>query len=332
VPMAGEARRRWLRGRLMAIVRDEMVPCPPADGVEAVVVLELFERVTSEAFTDSPGTLVGHRVRALAKVLGNLAREEVFDPPLLQARRRALTIWSRRPRVSVDVVGWRRQQEIVEARAAPVPRLRGQMAAVDAGLADWVCGHRYLVPTAVADGESGMALLILWEVDHDQSFPTQGGGGLSAALLGFTRRLHQRALQDPRLDWLESEDSALPLAPGLMPTHHRRWSVRVAAPAAGEPRGWYDTFVERWRAYLEAFVCPPGSRPMSRVSPAQLARVRPGVVPTNTTVAIAGADEASSSTAVTGAAGIPAASGAAPALPARTPPATRKRPRTAGEA
>jgi hypothetical protein len=76
----------------MAIVRDEMVPCPPADGVEAVVVLELFERVTSEAFTDSPGTLVGHRVRALAKVLGNLAREEVFDPPLMQARRRALTI------------------------------------------------------------------------------------------------------------------------------------------------------------------------------------------------------------------------------------------------
>jgi hypothetical protein len=177
-----------------------------------------------------------------------------------------------------------------------------------------------------------MALLILWEVDHDQSFPTQGGGGLSAALLGFTRRLQQRAAQDPRLDWLESEDSALPLAPGLMPTHHRRWSVRVAAPAAGEPRGWYDTFVERWRAYLEAFVCPPGSRPMSRVSPAQLARVRPGVVPTNTTVAIAGADEASSSTAVTGAAGIPAASGAAPALPARTPRATRKRPRPAGEA
>jgi hypothetical protein len=177
-----------------------------------------------------------------------------------------------------------------------------------------------------------MALLILWEVDHDQSFPTQGGGGLSAALLGFTRRLQQRAAQDPRLDCLESEDSALPLAPGLMPTHHRRWSVRVAAPAAGEPRGWYDTFVERWRAYLEAFVCPPGSRPMSRVSPAQLARVRPGVVPTNTTVAIAGADEASSSTAVTGTAGIPAASGAAPSLPARSPPATRERPRPAGEA
>ena len=231
--MAGEARRRWLRGRLMAIVQDEMVPCPPADGVEAVVVLEHFERVTSEAFTDSPGTLVGHRVRALAKLLGNLAREEVFDPPLLQARRRALTIWSRRPWVSVDVVGWRRQQEIVEARAAPVPRLRGQMAAVDAGLADWVCGHRYLVPTAVADGESGMALLILWEVDHDRSFPTQGGGGLSAALLGFTRRLQQRAARDPRLGWLESADSALPLAPGLMPTHHRRWSVRVLLGSHG---------------------------------------------------------------------------------------------------
>jgi hypothetical protein len=94
VPAAGEARRRRLRQRLVTLVADEMQSCPPSEGVEAVVVLELFERVTGEPFTDTPGSLVGHRVRALAKVMGNVAREEAFTPPLLHSQRRGLTIWN----------------------------------------------------------------------------------------------------------------------------------------------------------------------------------------------------------------------------------------------
>ena len=87
---------------------------------------------------------------------------------------------------------WRRGVEASEAHSGPVLRLKQQMAGLDAGLAGWVKGHRYLVPTAVESGESGMALLMLWEVDHQQAYPSGGGEGLSGALVGFSRRLQER--------------------------------------------------------------------------------------------------------------------------------------------
>ena len=279
VPIAGEARRRWLRQRLLTVIQDNMTACSPGQGVESVAVLEVFERVTGEAFSDTPGTRIGQRVRGIAKVLGNISREEELDPPLLSTTKvqhsGKMAVWNRQPREAVDIRAWRRQVEAAEVRAVPVPRLRNQMASTDAGLAAWMHNHRHLVATDVASGESGMALLILWEVDHQQTFPTQGAEGLTSALVGFTRRLQLRASQDPRLAWLKSEDMALPLAPGLAPTHHKRWSVRVMAPTAEEPQGWYTDFVARWRAYTEALVCPPGSRPMSEVTEDLLKRVRP---------------------------------------------------------
>lgn len=88
----------------------------------------------------------------------------------------------------------------------------------------------------------------------------------------------------------------MPLAPGLAPSHHRRWSVRVMAPAAADPQGWYTDFVARWRAYTEALVCPPGSRPMSEVSEDLLMRVRPELRRRSGTVVVA--DGATSSTAM----------------------------------
>ena len=117
---------------------------------------------------------------------------------------------------------------------------------------------------------------MLWEVDHQQAFPSHGGEGLSGALTGFTKRL-ERAAKDPRLDWVVWRDISAPLSAGLAPSHHRRWSVRVVPPAEGQPRGWYDAFVARWQAYLEVMARPRGSRPTSAVSAAQLARVRPGI-------------------------------------------------------
>ena len=74
------------------------------------------------------------------------------------------------------------------------------MAEADARLVPWVKGHRYLVPTNVEAGESGMVLLLLWEVDHQQAYPSQGGeGGLSGALLGFSKRLQDRISKDTEL-------------------------------------------------------------------------------------------------------------------------------------
>ena len=74
-----------------------MLVCPLSKGVAAVAVLELFERVTEEAFSDTPGALAESRVRAMAKGLGNIFREETFDPPLVQVVHRALPYWNRRP-------------------------------------------------------------------------------------------------------------------------------------------------------------------------------------------------------------------------------------------
>jgi ribonuclease HI len=276
VPAAGEPRRRWLRQRLVVLVQEDMVECPHSEGVAAVGVLEIFERLTGEAFSDTPGALVGSRVRGIAKVLGNVSREEGLDPPLLQTSRRGTVFWNRRPQVPVDVAAWRRSVEAAEAHSAPVPRLREQMAAADAGLAAWVTGHQYLPPAPVETGESGMALLLLWEVDHRRPYPSLGGDRLSVALLGFSKRLQDRVAQEPVLSqWLVWKDMATPLCPGLAPSHHRRWSVRVAAPGPGEPQGWYVDFVSRWKAYLETLAGPRGSRPSASVDYDQaVARIR----------------------------------------------------------
>ena len=112
VAVAGEPRRRWLRQRLVALINEDMLVCPHNEGVAAVGVLELFERRTGEAFSDTPGSLVGSRVRGMAKVLGNLSREEQFDHPLLQAMRRSLIVWNRRPCIGADVTAWYRSRQL----------------------------------------------------------------------------------------------------------------------------------------------------------------------------------------------------------------------------
>ncbi len=62
--------------------------------------------------------------------------------------------------------------EAEETHQLPVVQTSALMAEVDAALARWVRMHRYLQPVELADGESGMALLLLWEVDHQRDFPT----------------------------------------------------------------------------------------------------------------------------------------------------------------
>ena len=104
-----------------------------------------------------------------------------------------------------------------------------------------------------------MALLLLWEVDHGCEFLTEGGSTLTQKLVGFSRRLQGRVPSDPELqEWLRWADVSAPLMPGLPPTHHTRWSLRIVAPPAGEPQGWYEEFVRRWRAYAGSMAGPPG--------------------------------------------------------------------------
>ena len=83
--------------RRVPLLWDDLVGCPRKDGVRAVEVLELFDYVTSEPFRGILWTVVGCRVRALAKVLGNVAREETWESPPTQSWSRAIPYLSPRP-------------------------------------------------------------------------------------------------------------------------------------------------------------------------------------------------------------------------------------------
>jgi ribonuclease HI len=265
VPPSGEPRRRWLRRRLVHLLQDDMDVCPAAVGASSEVLLEYFERLTGESFSASPGVSLLSRLNGIGRTMVNVWKQDALNPVLQRhvgagGRLR----WNRQPRgLRVDLAAWRRGVEAAEAFAAPEPRLRGRVAAVNQELLMWVHHHRYLVPAGSDDPvtwESGMALLLLWEVDHHRSFITGGGDSAALKLLSFTRRLKARLALDQEVAlWLRWADVAAPLMPGLPPTHHTRWSVRIAAPCRAEPRGWYDLFTERWREYARSLAGPVGA-------------------------------------------------------------------------
>lgn len=252
-PQMGKSRAKWLRMRLVRLLHEDVDVCPGTAGSTAEEMLALFERVTGEHFSDTPGTALTSRIRSIAKVLGNITREVEFTPPLSSTTRGMYRVWNRAPRMRVDIDCWRRQEQQRGALAGVAMRSRSTMAAVDAEITTWLRGHRYLRPTEVENGETGMALLILWEVDHGRPFPAGvEAGNVAATLASFSRRLRLRVQQDDQLrEWLEVREMQFPLAPGLPPSHQLRWSVRVERPQQGESHGWYDEFVIRWRAYLE---------------------------------------------------------------------------------
>ena len=252
VPPSGDPRRWWLRSRLERVLNENMVPCSEGEAVTALTILAVFETMTTETFADTPGVKLASRVAGMGRMMSNVVREVSFDPPLRQFSRRGTASWDRQPLQPMDVAAWRAGVLAAEQFAAPVIRTRRQMTESNEGLLDWVRQHRYLTPADVNVGESGMALLLLWEVDHARPFPTHGGAGHSAALVGFTRRLKSRVDKDAELSsWLTCQEFQRPLVPGLPAVYHMRWSVKVLQPPAGEPQGWYTEFVRRWRDYLE---------------------------------------------------------------------------------
>ena len=262
-PPGGEARRSWLQSRLIRVIVDDTIVCDVAVGSIGPCLLELFERITGEPFTVVPGALLAARVRALSRVMTTLMRREgLFDPPLQQSQRVLRTgsysCWSRRPRVWGDWEAWRRQVLLAESLQLPAPGVRTLGGTVDSELAGWLKQHRYLQPVEVAQGESSMALLLLWEVEHGCTFPSLSADR-TGALTGFTRRLMKRVAADDELkEWVITKEVQHPLAPGLPDTHHTRWSIRVCPPSVGEPQGWYTEFIARWRSYLGTLAQPVG--------------------------------------------------------------------------
>jgi hypothetical protein len=108
-PPSGEPRRVWLRRRLVQFIREETEVCPAAAGATAQELLEVFKSSTGELFSANPGVLLTSRVRGLARVMGNITREESFNPPLVAGHRRALVSWNRAPRAPLAREAWRRR-------------------------------------------------------------------------------------------------------------------------------------------------------------------------------------------------------------------------------
>ena len=115
VPTAGKQRSRWLKGRLVCMLQEDMDRCAALDGSTAETLVMCFEQLTGEAFTDSPGAAVTSRVRRMAKVMSNIVEKVQLDKPLLAADRGALRVWNRQPKMSLDVERWRRGEEAREA-------------------------------------------------------------------------------------------------------------------------------------------------------------------------------------------------------------------------
>ena len=261
VPSGGDARRLWLRARLHTLLTEDTDPCPTPPGTSALIFLEWFEHHTGEPFSECRDAPLTSRLRALSRVLGNLSREEPFNPPLRSVTHRSFLCWNRCPRRHVDVEAWRTRVEAAEA-AVSRPSLAATLNSVDAGLADWIRHHPHLSPTEVDRGESGMALLILWEVDHQRPFPSRSASDPKALLASFNKRLLHRVAQHPELSqWLTTKVLQLPLAPGIPPSHHLRWSLRICPPADPTTPGWYAEFTTRWRSYLEQLVAPTPPTP-----------------------------------------------------------------------
>ena len=285
-PIAGEARRSWLRAQLVRLLNEDTVVCDVADGSVAPCLLELFERVTGEMFTMTPGALLTARVRAISRMLSALMdREGLLVSPLLQGQRvcrtGAYSCWNRRPKAPADWEAWRRQVQLAETFQAGALSTRVAIGQADAELAGWLAKHRYLQPVEVAQGECSMALLLLWEVEHGCAFPSAAGGDRARALAGFTRRLMRRVAEDDELKlWLVTKEVQQPLAPGLPDSHHTRWSVRVCKPPATDPQGWYTEFTTRWLAYLATLAHPLGSTTPNAVPQDEASSSTGSTVPT----------------------------------------------------
>ena len=60
------------------------MPCCKEAAVPTMTLLALFETVTGELFSDTPGVKLVNRIRGLGRVMANVLREVSFEPPLCQ--------------------------------------------------------------------------------------------------------------------------------------------------------------------------------------------------------------------------------------------------------
>ena len=266
VPQSGAPRRRWMQEQLVALLREHTTPCAARLGATSPMLVELFERITMEPFTDTPGSRLTSRIQSMGRLLREvlLSFGASFSPPLetseVVSRQGVYVALNRFPRQPCpDISLWRRRVGELEQYQTPQLRPRQLQASQDAHLDLWIREHPHLQQTDnVAEWEPSAALLLLWEVDHSRPWPTTASNR-SDALAGFTKKLQQQSQRDDLLKlWFIPKELQRPLSPGLADTHQLFWPVRVRPPARAEPRGWYDDFTTRWKAYMAPLAVPLG--------------------------------------------------------------------------
>ena len=107
----------------------------------------------------------------------------------------------------------------------------------------WIKQHRHLRAVDVDCGEPSVALLLLWEIEHNTRFPCRAPA-LSARVGLFTKTLIDAVTADSELrTWLHHRQQWMPLCIGLPHQHHVRWAVEIDS-RVGVP------FLSSWKAYL----------------------------------------------------------------------------------
>jgi len=169
------------------------------------------------------------------------------------ARRLAVEEWRAAERLAFSSSSSSTLLPIAPASLPPPTRRlsRVQLSAQKWGAASslhlWIKQHRFLRAVPLEQGETAIALLLLWEADQGCSYPS-----LAVELVGrlstFCKRLKEAVTADDELKaWLQYKQMRVALTPGLQAMTHVRWSV-VIDPAVGEP------FLSSWRAHLTSLV------------------------------------------------------------------------------
>ena len=243
-PVAGPKRRRWLKERLARYLREDVEVCQAADGMTIAEMLQHFETVTGQRFAFQPGVEERWRMQGLGSALravqrGGLVPDLLFDE--------AQGTWSRCTRANGNQVEAPVPLRREEPRTWDRSRVVVERRVVLEGMAFWLRGHRHLRPVEPQDGETAMALLILWEVDHGQRWPCcLLDDDMRGRTRSFSLAMRTAVRRDQELGtWLFSVRSQKQLAPGMPQMCAYRYAVRINTDTVGAV--WH----ERWRGYLE---------------------------------------------------------------------------------
>jgi hypothetical protein len=132
-------------------------------------------------------------------------------------------------------------------------RQQKQTAALS--MQSWLKEHAHLQAVPVEQGEPSVALLLLWEADHQHPYPC-GKADLTASLNYFSKRLVDAVAVDTELSgWLHHRKTRMVLSSGLRPTSNTLWAVRIL-PEAG------TSFLQAWKAHLRTLVHQQQHRPL----------------------------------------------------------------------